>query len=275
MLDDADGHPEEAVDAAHPLRVAAGQVVVHGDDVDALAFERVEVGGQRGDQRLAFAGLHLGDLAAVEDHAADHLDVEMPHVERAAPGLADDGEGLGQQIVERLAVGQPRAEFRGLGAQLLVGELPDLRLDGVDRDHERREPFQFALVLRAYDFREESVDDHAGELRSGYQMIVRDRLAAVNQPTGMDPALCGGHGGRGDGLSRAAEDGDHAETVFFGPPWTQPTERRYVVAAEDADRTATRHGCVIALLAARNAGSRVRAAVLGISLPGKGNEVAT
>ena len=56
-------HPEEAVEAAHPLRVAAGQVVVDRDDVHALAFERVQVGGQGRDQRLAFAGLHLGDLA--------------------------------------------------------------------------------------------------------------------------------------------------------------------------------------------------------------------
>ena len=61
VLDDADRQAEEAVDAAHPLGVAAGEVVVDGDDVNALAFERVQVGGQGGDQRLAFAGLHLGD----------------------------------------------------------------------------------------------------------------------------------------------------------------------------------------------------------------------
>ena len=42
VLDDADRHAEEAVDAAHPLRVAAGEVVVDGDDVDALALERVQ-----------------------------------------------------------------------------------------------------------------------------------------------------------------------------------------------------------------------------------------
>jgi len=35
-----------------------------------------------------------------------------------------------------------------------------------------------------------------------------------------------------------------------------------------------RRGGFIALLAARNVGSQMRAAVLGISLPGKGNEVA-
>ena len=141
MLDDADGHAEEAVDPAHPLRVAAGEVVVDGDDVDALAVEGVEVGGQRGDQRLAFAGLHLGDLAAVEDDAADELHVEVPHVQHAASGLADDGEGLGQQVVERLALGDARAELRRLGAELLVGERLDRRLERVDLLDERADRF--------------------------------------------------------------------------------------------------------------------------------------
>ena len=139
VLDDADRQAEEAVDAAHPLRVAAGQVVVDGDDVDALAVERVQVGGQRRDERLAFAGLHLGDLAAVQHHAADQLHVEVPHVQHAAAGLADDGEGFGQQVVERLAVGEPRAELGGLAAQLLVGERLDLRLERVDLGDERAE----------------------------------------------------------------------------------------------------------------------------------------
>ena len=114
VLDDADRHPEEAVDAAHPLRVAAGQVVVDRDDVDALALERVEIGRQRRDERLAFAGLHLGDLAAVEDDAADELDVEVPHVQHAAAGLAHDGERFRDQVVERRSAGEPLPELGGL-----------------------------------------------------------------------------------------------------------------------------------------------------------------
>ncbi len=39
--DDADGEAEELVDGAHPFGVAAGQVVVDGDDVNAAAGERV------------------------------------------------------------------------------------------------------------------------------------------------------------------------------------------------------------------------------------------
>ena len=98
--DDADGEAEEAVDLAHPFGVAFGEVVVDGDDVDAVAGEGVEVAGKRGDEGLAFAGLHLGDLAGVEDDAADHLDVEVAHLDGALAGFADDGEGFGEDGVE-------------------------------------------------------------------------------------------------------------------------------------------------------------------------------
>ncbi len=130
--DDADGEAEEPVDLAHPFGVAPGQIVVDGDDVHALAGERVEIDRQRRDQGLAFAGLHLGDLALVQDHAADELHVEMALAEGALGGLAHGGEGRHQEVVELGAVGDLLLEFVGAGAQRLVGELLDLRLQGVD-----------------------------------------------------------------------------------------------------------------------------------------------
>ncbi len=107
-----DGEAEEAVDAAHPLGVAAGQVVVDRDDVDALAAEGVQVGGQRGHQGLALARLHLADLALVQHHAADELHVVVAHVQHALAGLAHHGEGLRQQVVERFALLDAGAEAR-------------------------------------------------------------------------------------------------------------------------------------------------------------------
>ena len=65
VLNDADGQAEELVDRPHPLGVAPGQVIVDGDDVHAAPFERARVHRQRGDERLAFAGLHLGDAPFV------------------------------------------------------------------------------------------------------------------------------------------------------------------------------------------------------------------
>ena len=109
--DAADGEAEEAVDLAHPLGVALGEVVVDGDDVDALAGERVEIDRQGRDQGLAFAGLHLGDHAAMQHDAAHQLDVEMALAERALGRLAHRGEGLGQEVVELFAVGEPLLEL--------------------------------------------------------------------------------------------------------------------------------------------------------------------
>jgi len=68
--------------------------------VHAFAFERVQIGGKRRNKGLALAGLHLGDLSAVQHHAADELDVEVPHVEDAAAGFADDGKSFDKQIVQ-------------------------------------------------------------------------------------------------------------------------------------------------------------------------------
>ena len=169
--DDADGEAEEAVDLAHPFGVALGEVVVDGDDVDAAAGEGIEIAGERGDEGLAFAGLHLGDLAGVEDHAADQLDVEVAHADGALAGFADDGEGFGQDGVEgglfggdalvgvlwgvgmfAMAAGDALAELGGLVAQLLVGERLDGRLERVDLRDGRHEALDGAFVTGAKDF---------------------------------------------------------------------------------------------------------------------------
>ena len=120
MDDDADRQAEEAVDLAHPLGVAFGEVVVHRDDVNAAAGKRVQVAGKRRDQRLAFAGLHLGDLALVEHDPADHLHVKVAHADGAPARLADDRKGLGQDVVQR-------GLFRGVDLGL------DLGRTGLDR----------------------------------------------------------------------------------------------------------------------------------------------
>ena len=154
VLDDADRQAQEAVEPSHPLRVAAGQVVVHGHDVDALAGERIQVGGQRGDQRLALAGLHLRDAAAVQHHAADQLDVEVPHVQHPPAGLAYDGKGLHQQVVHGGALGDPLLELERLGAQPFVGEGLDLGFERADFAYARLQPLELTFVLSTDDLGE-------------------------------------------------------------------------------------------------------------------------
>ena len=60
IVDDyADAESEEAVQLAHPLGIALGQVVVDRDHMHAAPAKRIEINRKRGDQRLAFAGLHF------------------------------------------------------------------------------------------------------------------------------------------------------------------------------------------------------------------------
>jgi hypothetical protein len=68
----------------------------------------------------------------MQHHAADELHVEMALAERALGGLAHRGEGLWDQIVELGPGLHAGAEGFGAGAQLLVGERGDLRLERID-----------------------------------------------------------------------------------------------------------------------------------------------
>ncbi len=149
--DDAGGEPQEAIDLTHPLAVAAGEIVVHGDDVDALAFQRVEIGRQRGDERLALARAHLGDFAAVEHDATDHLHVVMALADGPLGRLAHGGEGFGQQIVELGAVREALAELAGLVLQFLVAHRRNGRFEPRDMLHGLAEGLDVTVVGRPED----------------------------------------------------------------------------------------------------------------------------
>ena len=70
--------------------------------------------------------------ALMQHHAADQLHVEMALAEGALGSLAHGGEGRDEDIVELLALGELLAERCGAGAQFLIGELLELRLQLVD-----------------------------------------------------------------------------------------------------------------------------------------------
>jgi hypothetical protein len=58
----ADGQAQRTEEGKRPVAVALHEVVVDGDHVHLVVFEHGEVRGQRGDDGLAFTGLHFGDL---------------------------------------------------------------------------------------------------------------------------------------------------------------------------------------------------------------------
>ncbi len=164
ILDAPDRQAEVPVQVTHPCRVALGQVVVHRHELDVFARQRVQVERQGRHQRLAFARLHLGDLALVQDDAAQKLHVERHHVPRqrvAADFLrrADqvparvlhERERLRQEIVQRLAFRNPFTERRGHLGEVFVGKVLLLIffLDAVDLTHHGPQFLELAFVLRS------------------------------------------------------------------------------------------------------------------------------
>ena len=158
---DADRQPEEAIDAPHPVGVALCEVVVDRDHVHALARQRIQVGGQRGDEGLAFPRAHFRDLAVVQCNAADELHVEVTHVERALARFANDRERLGQHLVERGAFGDARLQLFRLLAQRIVRKGGNGRLEDVDFTHLLRILLQEPFIAAAENTGEDI--DHRGE----------------------------------------------------------------------------------------------------------------
>ena len=87
------------------------------------------------------------DPTEVERGAAHQLHVVVTLADHPRASLAGDGEGLDQQVVERLAVGEALAELGGLGLQLGVGERLELGFERVDLGHQRlQSPDLFAFT---------------------------------------------------------------------------------------------------------------------------------
>ena len=83
VLQQTDGHTQILIDTTHPLGVTLGQVVVDGNDVHALAGDGIEVAGQRRNECLALAGLHLGNMTLMKRHGANELYVKVTHARDA------------------------------------------------------------------------------------------------------------------------------------------------------------------------------------------------
>ena len=86
----------------------------------ALARDGVEIAGERGDKRLALAGLHLGNGPLVQGDAADNLNIEVAQARDATRGLPHRGKCLREQVIKRLASLIALAEELCLASELLI-----------------------------------------------------------------------------------------------------------------------------------------------------------
>ena len=104
-------------------------------------------------------------------HAAEQLDVVVPHSEDAAARLAADGEGVDQDVVEGLPGGQTRAKPVRLLGQFGIRERLILRLQRIDRVDLRLHPLQKPRVGRSEDARHPALEplrDAATSIGEGF-----------------------------------------------------------------------------------------------------------
>ena len=158
MDDAADCQTEKAVSLTHPIGVAFGEVIVDRDNVDAFAGQSIQINGQGGDERFTFAGLHLGDVALMENHAANKLDVEVALAEGPLRGFANCRKRGNKQIVQRRAFLEPLAEQIGACPELLVRKVLNLAFECVDCRDARTKTLHSSLVGGAEDFRSETTE---------------------------------------------------------------------------------------------------------------------
>ncbi len=165
--------------------------------MNAFAFDRVEVSGQRGDERLAFARDHFGDVAFVQDHAAQHLHVVMAQADEAATAFATDCERFDEDVVNRLAGLQPSAEFGGLIPQLLIGHRLVLRFERGDRFDPGLQSLQESRIGRteqagnaAFEPAEQRVADAGDDFPNAFENF-HDKLYGGMEPGGSRSTKCG------------------------------------------------------------------------------------
>jgi len=104
-LQDADRQAEEVIDCAHPAGIPAGQVIIDRHQMDAPAGKCVQVERQGGNQRLAFAGTHLRNLALVQNQSADQLHIIRTLANGPFAGLPYCGEGFRKEFIQHFLLG--------------------------------------------------------------------------------------------------------------------------------------------------------------------------
>jgi len=117
----------------------------------ALALEGVEVGRGHRRQGLALAGLHLHDLAVMEDYAAEHLGIERTLAQYAPRRFAGQCEGFRKGGVQCFSSSYPGFDFGGLQGKFFRLERHCPGFAVIDRMEAGKKCFDITLALGAED----------------------------------------------------------------------------------------------------------------------------
>ena len=80
LIDAVYAQSVEHIERAHPFRVTLGQIVVDCHDVNTIARQGVEEDRESGHEGFTFTRCHFGNLALMEDRAAEELHVIVHHI---------------------------------------------------------------------------------------------------------------------------------------------------------------------------------------------------
>ena len=139
-----------AVNLAHPIRIALGEVVVHRHDMHALAGQRIQIGREGRNQRLAFPRAHFGDVALMQENPALQLHIKGTQAKGTLGSFTAVGKGFGQDRVQRFAaLLHTVLELTGLFDDPLIREGGEFGLKRVDLRHQRPHRFHLAIIRRA------------------------------------------------------------------------------------------------------------------------------
>ena len=134
------------MDLAHPLRITGSQIIVDGNDMNALAFQRIQVSRQRRSKGLTFTGTHLCDSSLMKDDASDDLYGEMFLPQHTPGSLAYDRESFRQKIVQRFPLSQTVLEFLSLAFELIVRQGRHSAVQCQHLVHQRFQAFYFFIT---------------------------------------------------------------------------------------------------------------------------------
>ena len=152
MHDAAYREAKEAIDFPHPLRIALCKVIVHSNDVNAVARERVQICRKRFGDGFSFTGFHFRNATLVQHNTAQKLHIEMSLPDGALCCLAHNRKGLRQKAIQRFARAEPLLEFHGLCAQRLIRKRMQFRFQLIDPAHLRHQLFDSAFARIAEQF---------------------------------------------------------------------------------------------------------------------------
>ena len=116
----ADCESEPAKNLSHFLCLSLSEVVVNGNNVNALAGKCVKVRCNAGNESFTFTCSHFGDSSLMKNDSADELNGIGLLFKDTPCSLADCCESLRKDSVKGFALFESVLEFKGLSLELCI-----------------------------------------------------------------------------------------------------------------------------------------------------------